>query len=65
MKITAEPTTERGKNGEFAHPIVSIEEKSDDQTIEDLFNLFKRLALAMGYHPKNVAEYFDNENEEE
>jgi predicted RND superfamily exporter protein len=35
--------------------------KGDDLTMEDMLELFRKLSLAMGYHPDVVDEYLPNE----
>ena len=35
--------------------------KSDHMDMGELFQTFKEIALAMGFHPTTVADYFDKE----
>lgn len=40
---------------------VSIKNNFWDLTMEDLYNAMEALALAAGYHPETVDEYFNDE----
>lgn len=40
---------------------ITIESKGSDLAMGDFVDLCRRLALAVGYHPKTVEEWFENE----
>lgn len=40
---------------------VTFEVSVHDMTMEGFHNLCRKLALAVGYHPENVKEWFGNE----
>lgn len=37
----------------------TIERNRSDLTMEDLYDIFRSISLAMSYHPETVKEYFD------
>jgi|TARA_B100001093_G_scaffold449277_1_gene455396 hypothetical protein len=49
MKITVEHYDEK----------VSIETKHDDITFDDFMELIRKVALGVGYHNKNVDDWFE------
>ena len=60
MKLTWEPTTDQTRT-ENPQRTVSISIPSDHATMSELAEVFKSLALALGYHPTSVAECLGGE----
>ena len=56
MKILAATTDSEPRYGHEA--VITV--PYDDLTIDELVDLFKELALAMGYHPDIVKEAFSD-----
>lgn len=53
MKITVE-TSEQ---------VVSVEHKGNPKTIEDFYDICEQLAMAAGFRPETVREWFRGEEE--
>lgn len=60
MKIILEPTNFNHYDSKYHNVRVEIKHKSDDLTIGEFFQLIKSAALAWGYDPDNIKEYFDS-----
>lgn len=61
MRLTLEPNKRPPEYRGSWHATVVIEIDTDDVSMEELAGMFRRAALAYGFHADNVNEYLPSE----
>ena len=61
MKITIAPSRPHKGAANMQYATVSIEHSHDDLVFGEVVELFKHAALAYGFAPATVSEFFDHD----